>query len=252
MKKIIILSVVLCSMIFALEPTSLNLQVPSGLEKNELYMDVVHRHKGLIRINKGSVGIGEGANVGLNLRYRAWQNLDINAVYIRDNKEYAIGASYAYFIPQAMLRSQIGFQYFTYEKQPLARRRNFFYSLVLQTDPLLNKFIPTVNLAYDGYNQKVGLGIGANVEFRINLGPLDKLNLIGEYFPVLSGLDEEEESDITGPTNSFAFGINFSSYRHQFIFLAGNNTDISSRRQMLGAVNNDFHFGFIVTRFQSF
>jgi len=245
MKRIILLSIIICSLALALENTALNMRVPSGLEQKQLYFEIQHRIKG--KIKSGSIGLGNGADVAVGLRYCVLKNIDINTSWIRDRKEYLIGASYKYYISKAMLKSQIDVQFFSYEKLPLPRRQNFFYLFSLQADPLGGKFSPLVNFGYDGYNQKFGLGLGGDLAFNFSFGPIESIGLIGEYYPVL-----DRDSISNGPKNTFAAGLKLNTYLHQFIFLAGNNYDIGPRRLMLGALNNDFHFGFVVNRFQMF
>jgi len=242
-KAVILLLIIICSSIFGLERTSFNLKVPSGLDAKQYYMDIIHRMRG------NNISVGQGANIALGLRYRAWNNIDVNAYWIKDNKEYNIGASYAYYLPKVMLRSQVDVNFFSYEKPPLSRRQNFFYNLSLQTEPFGKIFVPTVNVAYDGYNQKIGLGAGADFGFNLNIGPVESVNVIGEYFPVLN---RDSLVNLNRPKNSFAFGLKFNTYQHQFMFMVHNNWEITSRRLMLGAPNNNLHFGFVMNRFQAF
>lgn len=246
MKKILIL-VLFGSSMFALERTSFNLKAPSALENHMWYCDIFHRMKGKFDIENGTLGIGSGANIGLGLRYRVWKSLDLSGLWIKDNKEYMIGAGYMYHLTQAKLRSQVDIQYFTYANanQSSGRSKNFFYTLLVQTDPLLKFFVPTVNLGYDGYNQKIGLGVGGDFQFNVTLGPIESISLTGEYFPML----DKENNNIK---NSMAFGIKINTFMHQFMLLVQNSSVIGPRRMMLGAPNNDFHIGFVMNRFQLF
>jgi hypothetical protein len=105
----------------------------------------------------------------------------------------------------------------------------------LESRPVAKRFIPVINLGYDGYHEKMGCGLGMSISI------LEKVSLLGEYFPVLDS-DQDERED------SFAFGFRIRTYGHFFLFLLGNNVEIGTRQLMRGAVNNELHFGFNIQR----
>jgi hypothetical protein len=181
------------------------------------------------------------------MRYRLWPALELNASYIRSKKEYAAGAGYALPLPGAV-RSEIALEYFDYEEPAMTeRRRNLFYQLFLQSEPLAGHVSLTADAAYDGYNLRFGSGFGVDCGFALDFGPVENVHIVGEYYPLFAG-----DSTITGPENSFAAGIKLGTYGHHFTLFLGNNTSIGMRRLMLGAPANYLYFGFNVLRFIKF
>lgn len=228
------------------EQNMLNLKVPSTLEKHDGVFTVQHRFYGPIDEEPLDtfLGMDIGANVGLDLRYAIWPKLEVHASRIRFQKEYTLGASYALFFPSLFLRSQVGLEFFNFEKSPLTeRRRNVFYQLVLQSEPIGHAITPVLNIGYDGYNERIGIGLGAYVGYEVDWGMLQHISLIGEYYPVLN-----EDEQLTGAEDSFAMGVQLQTYGHRFCFMVSNSTDIGVRRLMLGTDTNSPHFGFGIQR----
>ena len=235
---------------FSLEPSKINLRVPTGLEPKQMVLGIQHRFYG--NLENEFLGINAGANTGISLRYLIRSKLEMNGSLVRNQKEYTIGAGYAFFIPQIWFKSQVSVEFFNYEKLGLpdsvsTRRGNLFYSLALQSDPIINRIIPTINIAYDGYNQRLGLGAGIDFGFTFEIGPLEGMNIIGEYYPIIN-----RDNDVNGSKNCFTAGLKFNTYGHHFLFLVGNTAEIGLRRFMLGANNNDLHLGFTIHRFIGF
>lgn len=233
--------------LLAFEPAMLNLQVPSRLEKSEFVFAIQHRFYGEINEDPLNTffGLDAGANVGLGVRYTILLGVEIHASYTRFQKEYTIGARYTHSIPQIMTTMLLNVHYFDHESFGLDERtRNFFYGLALQSEPLANVIIPVVNVGYDGYNERFGFGFGIGFGFDLEIGPIERISIIGEYYPVIN-----RDSIIHGPKNYFATGLKCDTYGHHFIFLVGNGSQIGARRLMLGAEsNNDFYFGFNIHR----
>lgn len=230
--------------LFSFEPSALNLEVPSNLERNSGVFDLHHRFYGNLTEDplENFFGLDVGANVNLGIRYAVLDRLELYAAYTRFEKEYRVAASYGHFFPQIYTRTQIDVEYFSF-KMGDERNQNLYYGLALQSEPVLNAIIATVDIGYDGYNEKLGLGLGLDVGFDWEFGPIEHISFIGEYYPVL-----QREEPITGPENCFAGGIRIDTYGHHFTLLVGNSWQIGTRRLMLGAPSNDVRFGFNVHR----
>lgn len=224
---------------YSLENDLLNLNVPTQMEKNELAFIIRHRFYGDVTDDPigNHLGIDYGANVGLSLRYLIWNKLELKAGYAVGRKEHTLGGSYAIEIDSSYLRSQIDVEYFDYAEDV----RNFFYLLSLQSDPLPNLLSLAVNFGYDAENSKIGLGFGADIGFNFDFNYIQRIHLIAEYYPLL----EEED----GLYNSFSFGLKAETFGHLFMFSLGNDTEIGTRRSMLGAPSNTLHLGFNIYRF---
>lgn len=241
----LLLLIIAATMTFAWEEDMLNLKVPTNLKAGSIVVDIEHRL--LSRFN--------GANFDLGLRGVIWSKLELNSSYAkymynpRDNtkNEFTIGASYTYFLPK-LFRGQVDVQFFSYEKElSNTRKQNLFYQLSLQNEPIMKSLRLAMNLAYDGDNKQVGLGAGLNVGFNVSFGPIQRLNLVGEYYPVIKG-----DNAITGTKNCFSAGLTFGTYGHHFMFMLGNSVEMGSRRLMLGAPKNTMYFGFNIQRHLDF
>ena len=237
----LLLLIIAAPMTFAWEEDMLNLKVPTNPKAGSIVVDIEHRL--LIGFN--------GANFDLGLRGVIWSKLELYSSYAkymynpRDNtkNEFTIGASYAYFLPK-ILRGQVDVQFYNYEELTNNSKQNLFYQLSLQSEPILKTFIPVVNVAYDGDNQRFGYGAGLNIGFNISFGPIQRLSLIGEYFPIFN-----RNSTMLGSKNCFAAGLVLGTYGHHFMFLLGNSLEMGGRRLMLGAPKNTMYFGFNIQRF---
>lgn|GEM_PF-378372 len=250
LKKIVLSLVILIagSQLFAFETSMLNLKVPSNLDGKSLLFELQHRFKGVLTEEpiENFFGLDLGANVSLGLRYAIVPRLELNAAYTTHEGEYRVGASYAHHIPQIFLMVQADVQYFNFERNG-ERNGNLFYSTAVQSYPIANSFSPVINFAYDSYDEKFGLGIGLQVGFDWWFGPIERISLIGEYYPVL-----DEEETITGPENYFAAGLRVDTDGHRFMLQIGNGWNTGPRRLMLGTTSNDIYIGFNIQRLLRF
>jgi len=126
------------------------------------------------------------------------------------------------------------------------RRQNFFYSLSVEGEPILNVISPALVVGYDGYEERFGAGFGVAAGFGRE-GVLKHVAVIGEYYPVLG-----RDDDRTGPEDCFAAGVELQTYGHHFAFLVGNSSQIGTRRLMLGNDTNDLYLGFNIYRLLEF
>jgi hypothetical protein len=246
MKKIILAVVMLVtsSQLHAFEASMLNLKVPSNLDGRSLLFEVHHRFKGVLTEETldNFFGLDFGANVSFGLRYAVIPRLEFNAAYTTFEGEYRVGASYAHNVPQLFLVVQADVQYFNFERSG-ERNGNMFYSAAVQTYPIADFFTPVINFAFDSFNEKFGLGLGLQAGFDWWFGPIERISIVGEYYPVL-----DEEDAITGPENYFAAGLRVDTDGHRFMLQIGNGWNIGPRRLMLGTMNNDVHIGFNIQR----
>jgi len=219
-----------------------NLKVPSSIKPGTIMLDIEHR----------LIGGLTGANVDLGLRGMVWSGIELNASYAhytydprdRTRNEYRLGASYVYRVPR-VLRVQGDAQFFSYQvPSAAARRQSVFGLLSVAGEPILKHVTPVVNVGYDGYERRVGLGTGLDLGFPFNIGPFRFVHLAGEYCPVIA-----RDTLRNGRQNSFAGGVTFETYGHHFQFLVGNSLETSARRLMLGAPRNNLYLGFNIHRF---
>ena len=251
------------------EESMLNLLVPTNLQPLQVEFIVQHRFEGTIddKPLKNFFGVDKGASVRLGLRFLIWSKLEVNASHIFNEHEYEAGLSYALFFPKIFLKAQLDAQYLNYPFQktetdpdnplagqliqilgfpliPLPKHKivnSYFLQFALQTYPIFGRITPVVNAGYDGYNNKrVGLGMGLSVKI------IDWLYAQGEFYPNFykSGWKRDE----SGSLHCYAFGFLFQTPTHNFILMVGNNTQIGTRRMMMGTNTKSLHLGFNITK----
>lgn len=231
---LVILVLLIPQTLLSYDSGMLNLRVPTNLEQGQAEFVVKHRFYGKISDETWDTffGMDGGANVGISFRYSILEKFEFKISRTRLQKEYTTGLSYAYVISK-VLHGQADIQLFSLKPGTQVREKAFFYQLAVQSAPVLKKFTTVVNIGYDAYNEQAGLGLGVDV------GILESLSIIGEYFPVLEGDDE---------VDCFAFGFRIQTYGHRFMFLLGNSRQIGTRRLMLGSDTRDLYFGFNIHR----
>lgn len=148
-------------MILAYEQGMLNLKTPTNLGKGQKEFKISHRFKGKISEEPFDTffGMDQGVNVSISFRYTVWSELELKVSRIWDGKEYTTGASYAYSLPEIPIRSQIDLQFFSYreysiEEDQFERKGGVFGLFSLQSESILKRITPVVNLGYDAYNQE--------------------------------------------------------------------------------------------------
>jgi len=226
----------------------MNLNAPTALKPRQTEFRIEHRFYGKVNDKPFDTffGMYSGANVQLGLRYSALQNLELKGAYERDNNEVFIGASYAYFYPNMMFRSQLDAQFFSYKDFNLVtfeeeRKSNAFVLLSFQTEPIIKRIMPIVNIGYNADAKEIDAGVGLYVILLEKRGTIRKISLIGEFFP--TKLDENN--------NCYDFGIRLETYGHNFDFIFGNSSEIGARRLMLGVDKGrpkGLYFGFNIKR----
>ncbi|MCK4591420.1 MAG: hypothetical protein KAT86_06670 [Candidatus Latescibacteria bacterium] len=230
----VVVTLLIPQVLLSYDSGMLNLEVPTDLEQRQAEFIVQHRFYGKITEEPVDtfLGMDMGANVGVGLRYAIREKFEFDVSHTRIQKEYTIGLSYAYVVPE-ILQGQAEIQFFSFKPGTKERKRGIFSQLSWQSEPVLKRLTPVVNIGYDGYSGKAGLGLGVDV------GIFEGLSMIGEYFPVLYGDDQ---------VDCFAFGFRIRTYGHRFMFLLGNSSEIGTRRLMLGTNNRDLYFGFNIHR----
>lgn len=249
MKKIlfvVFLFIFVPKILLAYETDMLNLKTPTGLEKGKGEFKIQHRFKGKVSEEPIDtfLGMDRGVAVGIGFRYVVWSKLELNALRIWDGKEYTAGVSYTYSLPQVPVDSRIDIQFFSYEEfnleeEAFERKNNLFGLLSLQGEPILKRIKPVVDVGYDGEENNFGAGLGISVLVLEKKGLLQKIRVLGEYFP--TAYDDQKRC--------FTFGVRLQTFGHNFDFIFGNNSEIGMRRLMSGTGTEDgIYFGFNIKR----
>lgn len=244
--SIIIIVFITPNLLLPYEASMPNIKVPSNLNKNQMEIIIQHRFYGELTNEPLDTlfGMTQGANVGLGIRDVVFPGFEINASYILGQQEYYIGANYTLLIPKIILKTQLNIGYFNFKKSPENREGSIFALVSLQSEPLLNRLIPAVNIGYDGYFQGIGFGAGLRIDI------LEKLSLMGEFFPLITGGKAHPEE--LGETGSFTIGLMLTTSGHQFTISTGNSYEIGPRRMMTGAFGSNLYLGFNIQRLFTF
>ncbi len=241
---LLIVLTALPGLIFSYEKYAmLNLSVPSDLEERQMQFSIAHRFYGVATEKplETFFGMHGGANPGLGVHVVVAKGIGISGAYVFNSplKAYSLGIQYKIPFPAWLFQFQIEGEYFSFEQAINCRKSHMFFQMVSRIEPLFNRFTPVFNLGYDGYNEKLGLGLGADIQITENM------HFIGEYYPII-------DSELENRENSFAVGIKVLTYGHQFHLLLGNSYGLGNRSLMQGTDSNDLHFGFTIHRFFEF
>lgn len=252
MKKIWVLALLAPSVFFGYELGMIAADVPSPLEKMTLEFYTDHRFYGSVTEDPfGTLfGLYAGANSLLGLKFAPVKGLEIGASRRSVQKEWVAGASYSHRFPAAFIRGRLGIRFFTYtDATQETRPMNLFYYLNLQSEPLLGRIKPTITVAYDGYNQRVGLGTGLSILLFRYVWYFEEISLLAEYYPVLG---RPPGADYLGESDVWLAGLGFSTSGHQFILSIANTYEEGPRRLMLGSDSEGFHLALGIKRIFKF
>ncbi|MBI4833326.1 MAG: hypothetical protein HY811_00700 [Planctomycetes bacterium] len=212
----------------------INLKMPNQQEPHSLIFIITHRFYGELNHNPM-----ETANLLFGIKYIASPKVELEALYGMNQNEYSIGAGY-YFLNSGIIHGQFNATLFDYKDIAFEERSiNAFYQLSMDTKPLFKHVTPVVNAGYDGYYERFGYGFGLKIAFNIANSTVKKVNIISEYYPIT-----DPEAGITQPKPVSCFGIGIDTFRHNFVLQVTNGNEAGVRRLMLGAPDDELHFGF--------
>jgi hypothetical protein len=249
-KKLYVIILLMPVLASAYELGMFHLEVPTPLEQFSLEFDMEHRFYGGIidsLSQRSLLGLySTGANSLLGLKFTPLKGLEIGVARKSVGKEGTVGISYSLRVPAAFIRGRVGVEFFSCEESGGDERaKNFFYQVGLQSKPILKRIKPTVTVAYDGYNQRLGLGTGLSILLFKYVWYFEEISLLGEYYPVFGRSDELYW---LGERDAFIAGVGFSTSGHQFLLSVGNTWDTSARRLMLGTDSEGLHVGIGIKR----
>ena len=180
-------------------------------------------------------GTQSGANVGLGLRCAIPLSVEIFTQYIYRNKEFLVGLGYHREFTH-IGSIQANAHYFSFKSSFFAdnRESGLFIDLDAKTHPLLQRVIPVLNIGYDTFLEKIGLGLGIDVILTEKIGFLCEV-----YSPLDAEMDEKATT---------VFGLKFKTYGHHFLFQVSNSYQLGTRRLMRGTTEDDFYLGFTIHR----
>jgi hypothetical protein len=232
--------------VFSYENSMINMNVPTNLEPQNLEFRLQHRFYGPVNVKPADslIGMSDGTNVELGLRYLIWSKFEAKASYTFLEKEYRLGGGYALFVPALFLKSQIEGEYFNFKDFNNVRHGGGFFQMDLETEMILGHIKPVLNAGYDGLNKKPGLALG------IDLRIIGDFYLMGEYYPRLTKNSDKVSARNygSGNNNCYALGAMYQIGGHHFVVQVGNSNEIGNRHLMLGTPHRQLFFGFNLER----
>lgn len=241
----------------------LNLLAPSGLNGTQGYFHIGHKYYyDMLKYKKAEesyfVPLEAGANADVGFRYMPFDGYGFEAIvgYSGHYSEKIAGMRYTWLLPDAKLRLMTGFDFFSFVKPGIKdARQNCFYFLSAQSDDLFERVSFTLNLGVDGYEERVGLGLGSSVIV------IENLRLIGElYFPggvyATTGASGEEETETENGEGApqpplrvgWALGLNYITDGHMFILWAGDTAENGTRKAICADPADTVNIGFKILR----
>jgi len=228
---------------------------PTEMNIDDMYFSVKHRFHGDLSENlfDTALGMDAGANVMLNYKFQFYKNLELKLSYTSFQKEKGVGVSYKfkeiYWLPIVF---QTDIEYFRYrqESSDNKTRSNFIYMLSLTDKSIFKSLSTVINTGYDAYNQRFVSGIGVEYTFLKEVGTIEALSIIGEYYPVADRKSAGEKlKKYLGDDDCVNLGLKLSTYGHQFMLMISNSNYISARRLSLGTDEDAFwRLGFNLER----
>jgi hypothetical protein len=221
----------------------INLKVPTDLLPFQGEFCVRHRFYGKFTDKpfENFFGMNQGANVGMDFRFSPLKRIEINSMYIFEYNEYILGCGYTFDIPEVYLKTQFNIHLFSFKPvfDVPDRKTGSYVQVVIQTNPIIQRLQPVINMGYDSYLKKSGIGFG------FDLILIKKFHFIGEIF-------HNNNSQHYLTKKSYAFGFKLLTYGHRFVILLGNNNDIGVRRLVQGTKSNNLFLGFSIHRIIEF
>jgi len=246
-KAVFIALIVFPLLVCAFEASSFNLKFPSNLDDWQKTVSINHRFYGEVTDEPldNFFGMDAGANVQVNFRMHFPYDSELSVDYTRKAKEKRIGLAKTFLFEDFPINSALDISYHTFKliSQKEENRKNFVYAISFQNEPILDRFIFTLNMGYDAYFERgiYGLGLAAEIS--------DNLFFITEFFPVLDRADASGKlSQYIGKEDVFAFGVKLDTYGHHFKFQLSNSTEFGLRRNSLGSPVDFLMFGFNLER----
>ncbi|MBM4399123.1 MAG: hypothetical protein FJ041_02180 [Candidatus Cloacimonetes bacterium] len=240
---------------FAYQNSLLSLISPTELGDRDAEVSIAHRFKGKVDDKPLDTFFGmndKGANVGLFYRQAILYNAELKLGYITNNREYLADASWRFTPADFPVQAQVDIEYFSFEEldlltNKLNRKKNFLTLLAIQNKPLLERIYLNANVGYELEKKRTVAGFG------IGIKTLDKLTVIGEFYPdsyKTTALRDTENFQRT--EDSFAIGIKADTYGHHFMLVLGNNDALTLRKNTYGSADKNWKLGFNIQRYFDF
>lgn len=222
----------------------LSLDQQPDLAVGQGFYEIGHRFQGhfLSESIDTFFGYSGGVNVGLLGIYALpWNHLNLKASYRHGDQgdkdfaatEYALGLKYPILFtypPLNPFRFQLSGDYFTFLNQQKDRREGglfFVFSSELVRE--YHDFYPVVNLAYDTFTNRSGMGVGTTYtlsETQFAVGEFYLANGYRSAVPV------------------WTLGYRKKHLGHEYLFSLSNSGAMGTRASIQGTAHSDLFFGF--------
>jgi hypothetical protein len=231
---------------FGYEQGMPSLEVPYSMEPGKLELTIQHRFvgKAFEDVFDSFFGADLGANVLFGCRYFLPAGFELGASHQRAGGEYSLGAGYNRQFAGFPAGLRFGASIFTIE-QPLPddpdnRDSGFFGSAAVEAGPFADRLSLAANVGYDGNAGRTCLGFG------LDGAVTERLSLVGEYSPAMSGDEDHPALD----NDCWTAGVRLDTWGHQFCVVLSNTTSIGLRSIAGGIypVDDMVRLGFSVRR----
>ena len=222
---------------FGYDESLSNLFTPSFIAAPAV--EAVFQHRFTRGLGEDSYSFLGGAAVNAGVSGKVWENMGLSLDYFTPNDEIDFGASYSVPITGRSIAAYGTIHFFNF-KENVSRDRlsNALYAAAITVRLLPARLWFTGNLGYDGYALVLAPSAG------LLLRASEILDVTAEY---CFAHDESLFSE-----NSFAFGVKFNTWRHQFRVMFSNSLGNGGRNFMGGARDNRLRPGFSIQRLFDF
>jgi len=231
--------------VVAFEAGQLSLDTPNVLKKGEGSFNIRHRFFGELDDTEKFLGMDDGGNMNLSLKYAVMDNLLIGVDHTKDENAYGVGIEYAKdfeWMNTGLRLNGFRLNHSRFEET----QKSYMFNGSLQTPNYFDHLRLTGNLGYDAFYEHTiaGVGVDLNVNNFISyLTFTEQISLLGEYYPQIDKVE-----GVSGKNDAYAFGVKFQTYGHHFELLATNSFNMDARTMSLGTNSDDLHFGFNINR----
>ncbi|MFA6169654.1 MAG: DUF5777 family beta-barrel protein [Candidatus Margulisiibacteriota bacterium] len=218
--------------------TALNLPGSRLIESSEIYIN--HRFFGNVSDDplNNFIGMDQGANIALGFGFRLNDRAALSILRSTFDKEYFLAGKFALTDGLSVL---IGDAQKT--SPTVVGDRNSYLGQLIFTRELNDRFavsfVPSLANPVNN-NPTLALGLAGSYALEVRAGYLERLELIAEYLPVVSGYARRY------PTASL--GVKLKTWGHFFSLIFTNNIQTLPGGFLPGSADNNLHFGFNIVR----
>ena len=213
----------------AYETTLANLNTASNLDESLIVFNIGHRFYGQFdnEVLDTFFGSSAGAEVGMFMRYKVNTSIELNTGYIGRRKSYLFGISNSVYQSDSV-NSEIRVELESAKPSLFNKRTNKIYAN-LENSFRFNKI--NIHSNIHSINETICVTFGNSFEIT------DEIYLFSELYPEINNLG-----------NKYVFGVELSTFGHQFQVMLQNSVGQLERHIMLSKAQPYLILGFNIKR----